>query len=213
MAQTIATLQIVEVFADITCPFTHVGLRRFVDRRDELGRDDVVLRVRAWPLELVNGQPHDVGHIARVVADLRRQVAPNLFTGFDPETFPTTSIPALALATAASMQDLRKGERVNLELRDLLFERGVDVNDPGLIRRLATCHRLDPDLLGAGAAEVRRDLEEGRQRGVIGSPHFFTPDGDFFCPALDIHRDADGTRLIAFDPDRYSRFLTSAFAV
>ena len=48
-----------EVFADVCCPFTHVGLRRIVRRRAELGRDDVVLVVRAWPLELVNGVPLD----------------------------------------------------------------------------------------------------------------------------------------------------------
>jgi hypothetical protein len=49
--------RLVEVFADVGCPFAHVGLRRFVERRDELGRDDVVLWVRAWPLELVNARP------------------------------------------------------------------------------------------------------------------------------------------------------------
>ena len=46
----------IEVFADVVCPFTHVGLRRLVDRRDELGAS-AVLRVRAWPLELINGEP------------------------------------------------------------------------------------------------------------------------------------------------------------
>ena len=30
----------IEVFADVLCPFTHVGLRRLVARRTELGRDD-----------------------------------------------------------------------------------------------------------------------------------------------------------------------------
>lgn len=47
----------VEVFADLGCPFTHVGLRRLLARRAELARDEPVLLVRAWPLELVNGQP------------------------------------------------------------------------------------------------------------------------------------------------------------
>ena len=48
-----------EVWADVTCPFTHVGLHRLVDERDRQGRDDLHLRVRAWPLELVNGVPMD----------------------------------------------------------------------------------------------------------------------------------------------------------
>ena len=54
----------VEVFADVLCPFTHVGLPRFVDRRRALGRADVTLQVRAWPLEIVNGQPLDPPFIA-----------------------------------------------------------------------------------------------------------------------------------------------------
>jgi hypothetical protein len=48
-------VRVVEVFADVSCPFAHVGLRRLVEQRDKLARDDIVLRVRAWPLELVNG--------------------------------------------------------------------------------------------------------------------------------------------------------------
>jgi predicted DsbA family dithiol-disulfide isomerase len=48
---------VLEVFADVLCPFTHVGLRRLISERARRGRDDVVVRVRAWPLELVNGEP------------------------------------------------------------------------------------------------------------------------------------------------------------
>src|SRR3954464_13451066 len=46
----------IEVFADVACPFTHVGLCRLVARRRE-SNSDAVLWVRAWPLELVNGEP------------------------------------------------------------------------------------------------------------------------------------------------------------
>ena len=49
----------IEVFGDIWCPFTHVGLRTIEDRRSRAGRTDVAIRVRAWPLELVNGRPLD----------------------------------------------------------------------------------------------------------------------------------------------------------
>ena len=34
---------VVEVFADVLCPFAHVGIRRFVERRHAAGRDDVRL--------------------------------------------------------------------------------------------------------------------------------------------------------------------------
>ena len=47
----------IEVFADVSCPFTHVGLRRLVEHRRQLERDDLRIVVKAWPLELVNGSP------------------------------------------------------------------------------------------------------------------------------------------------------------
>ena len=87
----------IEVFADIVCPFAHVGLARWVAERDRLGRSDVRLRVRAWPLELVNGAPMDPAMVAHKVADLRRRVAPTLFDRFDPAAFPTSSLGGLAL--------------------------------------------------------------------------------------------------------------------
>ena len=117
-------MTVIEVFADVACPFTHVGLRRFVDRRAELGRDDVTLRVRAWPLEIVNGQPLDPHFIAEEVDDIRQQVAPALFQGFTEAAFPASSLPALTLAAAAYDENLATGERVSLALRDLLFEQG-----------------------------------------------------------------------------------------
>ena len=94
-------MTVVEVYADVACPFTHVGLRRFVERRAELGRDDVPLWVRAWPLEIVNGEPLDPHFIAEEVDDIREQVAPTLFAGFVERSFPASSLPALTLAAAA----------------------------------------------------------------------------------------------------------------
>ena len=46
----------IEVFAELSCPFTHLSLRRIVARREDLGRSGPRLRVRPWPLELVNGE-------------------------------------------------------------------------------------------------------------------------------------------------------------
>ena len=132
----------IEVFADIGCPFTHVGLRRFAARRDELGRSDVVLWVRSWPLEVVNGRPLDPEFIAEEVDDLRSQLGPGDFTGFDPARFPATSLPALALSAAAYVVDPRIGERVSLELRDLLFEQARDVADRELLAEVAARHEL-----------------------------------------------------------------------
>jgi len=76
-----ATVTIIEVYADIWCPFAHVGLRAVVARRHTLGRDDVGVRVRAWPLELINHAPLDPLATADHVEELRSQVLEDLEAG------------------------------------------------------------------------------------------------------------------------------------
>lgn len=203
-------MTVLEVFADVGCPFTHVGLRRVVDLRTELGRHDLTLRVRAWPLEIVNDQPLDPHFIAEEVDDIRRQVAPTLFEGFSEASFPASSLPALTLAAAAYDGDLATGERVSLALRDLLFEQGVDIADVEVLQRLAAEHGVafDP----TDTRQVLADHAEGVERGVIGSPHFFTPAGGFFCPSLDVHRDDDGHLRITADPAGFDRFIATCLA-
>jgi hypothetical protein len=131
----------------------------------------------------VNGEPLDPQLIAEEVGEIRASVAPDLFAGFDPRAFPSTSLPALALAAAAYRKDLRTGDSMSLALRARLFEDGGDISDP----------------------------DAGQERGVIGSPHFFTPDGSFFCPALDVRRDDDGRLRIAVDDVAFDAFLTACF--
>jgi predicted DsbA family dithiol-disulfide isomerase len=203
-------MAVIEVFADVACPFTHVGLRRLVARRAGSGRDGPALVVRAWPLELVNGEPLDPGFVAEEVEALRDQVAPDLFAGFDPAVFPVTSIPALALAHAAYAVDVPTGERVGLALREALFERGRDICDVSVLGELASEHGV-PVHAGADVAAVRADWEAGRRRGVLGSPHFFVGESGYFCPALDIRR-IGGELRIRQDRGSLDRLLASALA-
>jgi hypothetical protein len=165
------------------------------------------LRARAWPLELVNGIPLDPLALAPKIAALRGQVAPDLFTGFDPSTFPTSSLPALAYEAAAHRASTSTGERFSLAVRYALFEEGQDVGDLRVLDRIAMRLRA-PRPTERDHEAVRRDLEEGRRRGVAGSPHFFTAAGDFFCPALDIAH-ADEGLTIRFDQEGYDRFLAA----
>jgi 2-hydroxychromene-2-carboxylate isomerase len=164
-----------------------------------------VLRVRAWPLELVNGAPLDADHVAEQIADLRDQVTPDLFGGFDQAHFPSTTLPALDLVNDAYASGLMVGERASLAVRDALFERGEDISDPAVLRRLRSDLALDR--AGPEARwQVLADWAEGRRRGVVGSPHFFVGDDSFFCPALQIHRE-DGRRLIRIDSPRFDDFF------
>jgi predicted DsbA family dithiol-disulfide isomerase len=200
----------VEVFADVVCPFAHVGLRRFVARRAETGREEPVLRVRAWPLELVNDKGFDPAEVAGHVDELRARVAPDLFTGFRRSAVPATSMPALALAAQAYRLGPVVGERVSLAVRWTLFEDGLDVSDPDVLRHIADAHGLSaPD--ADARADVEADYAEGRRRGVRGSPEFFVDDRSWFCPALHIERVGDGL-VVTTDPGRFDSFLEACFS-
>ena len=206
----------IEVFADAGCPFTHVGLKRLVGRRTELGRDDVRLKVRSWPLEIINGSPLEPGFVAAEVDEIRRQVAPDLFAGFDRAAFPATSLPAMSLSALGYQHSLEVGERVSLELRDRLFERGEDIADPDVLARVARAHGLDPGAICASAVPtdhplVLADHELGVQRGVVGSPDFFIGEASFFCPALDISHGVGGELVIAASPEGFDSFLAACF--
>ncbi len=202
---------IIEVYADIWCPFAHVGLKAAAAERRRLGRQRVPLVVRAWPLELVNGHPLDAATTLEHIRDLREQVAPELFAGFKQETFPTTSIPALILAAAAYQMDVAIGESVSLALRDALFERGLDISSPAVLAEIALTHGLKTvDKIDSGA--VISDWRTGQQRGVKGSPHFFCGANEAFCPALDIERDGAGHLVLNRRSEQLTSFLDSCFS-
>jgi len=102
------------------------------------------------------------------------------------------------------------GEAVSLHLRDLLFEEGEDISDQRVLERVADTFQLE-----IGDADLRSvdvDHAEGQQQGVIGSPHFFTTTGSFFCPALDISRNAAGHLRVVADPTAFEAMMAAALA-
>lgn len=193
-------MRTVEVFADVLCPFTHVGLHTLIDRRTERGLSEPRLRIRAWPLELINGAPLDPHHISAEITALRASVRPDLFSGFSVDSFPRTSMAAFALTAAADHAgDPALVEEVGMALRDAVFEHGIDIGQPAAVEPIAARFGLAPLGAEATSAAVRADWDEGRGRGVIGSPHFFTADtASWFCPGLDISRDDGGKFVIAW---------------
>lgn len=197
----------IEVFADVRCPFTHVGIRRFLERRDAAGGGPTLV-VRAWPLELVNDGPMDPGKIGEEIDAIRHQVAPELFAAFTPERFASTSLPALELAALAAEQSPELGEALAVELRWAHFEEGRDIGDLDVLAEIAAAHGLTPPTDG-DLPRTRRDWAEGRARGVIGSPHFFVGGEDFFCPGLDISHSDEGF-AIRPDVETFDRFIEVA---
>lgn len=202
-------MAVIEVFADVRCPFAHVGLRRLVQRRDA-GEVDFSLRIRAWPLELVNSAPLDAALIGEEVAALREQVAPDLFGGFSVAAFPETSLPALALTGAAYARGPGVGERVALGLRWALFEEGQDIGSTEILAGLAERWGVPAGADGDGA-EVTADWRDGQARGVIGSPHFFLGGEGYFCPVLDISHE-DGRLQIVDNRSVFDEFVQRALA-
>ena len=197
----------VEVFADITCPFTHVGLKQVVRHVDDM-EEPVDVVVRAWPLEWVNGSPLAVDAVLVKAAALTEQLGVNDFAGLRADAWPTTTIPALNLAASAYTRDAATGLVVSLELRSALFERGDDVGAPQVLARIAATHDLPAPAADPSAA-VQADYDSGKERGVRGSPHFFVGPNGFFCPALDLGRDADGHLTARFDADMLAQFFAS----
>ena len=201
----------IEVFADLVCPFTHVGLRRIVAERDARGRSDVTLRVRAWPLELVNGKPMDPEFLRTEIEPLRASVAPDLFTGFNAATFPTTSMMAFALTEAAYRNSPATGEAIAMDLRTELFENGADIGQHAVIESIGKNHGMAVAHLDNERDAIIRDWNEGKARGAVGSPHFFIGDKGFFCPTLSIEHDDNGFR-ISVDERAVQAFFDRCFA-
>jgi 2-hydroxychromene-2-carboxylate isomerase len=200
----------IEVVADVSCPFAHVGLRRFVDEREARGLEGPLVSVRSWPLELVNGSAMTGDSLVEKIAALRRQVAPERFAGFDPARFPATTLPSMAGEVAARRHSDKAGERFSLAVRDALFEGGEDIGDPERIDELLERCKVGP-VLPSDTEAVLASYREGMARGVMGSPHFFVGTSGFFCPSLNIAHD-EGGYDIAFDIEGFTTFLDAAFA-
>jgi predicted DsbA family dithiol-disulfide isomerase len=198
-------MRTIEVYADITCPFTHVGLKRVVQHVSEMAEPADVI-VRAWPLEWINGTPLAVDAVMAKAGALTEQLGIDDFSGLRADAWPSTTIPALNLAASAYERDAATGLAVSIELRTALFELGRDVADPAVLADIAATHDLPAPPTEAAPA-VQADYDSGRARGVKGSPHFFVESDDFFCPALDLGHDDEGHLTARFDAAMLAEFF------
>lgn len=202
----------IEVFADIWCPFTHFGLRSVSEALSARDRNDIPIWVRSWPLEWVNGRAMEVNLALEHARELQAQVTPLLFESFDGSHFPRSTIAALALVAQGYAIDPAVGLALSLKIREDLFERNQDISDPDLLSALARPFALrdpSPD----DYAAVVSDWREGRSRGVLGSPHFFCSGRDLFCPSLDITKDSNGEGVtIGANLTRLERFLDACLS-
>ncbi len=195
----------IEVFADINCPFTHVGLELVTS---ELASHEISFEcwVRAWPLEWVNGLPLDAESVRSKADVLRDELGIERFSGFRTDRWPATTISALNLAADAYRVGPQVGLSVSLGLRDALFERGRDISDPQVLAGIAAANDL-PAPSAEPTEAVLGDYAEGRRRGVRGSPDFYVGDEEFFCPSLELGHDSSGHLTASFDIAGLRRFV------
>jgi 2-hydroxychromene-2-carboxylate isomerase len=116
----------------------------------------------------------------------------------------------MAAEAAAYRHGVRAGEEFSFAVRHALFEDGLDVSDGRVLQALLEQQGVDGPSDDDRRA-VHDDLADGQRRGVAGSPHFFTADGSFFCPSLDIEHDGDGY-AVSFDAEGFQEFVSAVFA-
>jgi predicted DsbA family dithiol-disulfide isomerase len=169
------------VFSDLHCPWAYVFSIRLRRHRAALGAPPVAWR--CWPLELVNERGTTWSTLSSEIPVLA-QLEPDHFAAPRRETLPSTLLPAMeALKVAAELggaggadrfdEAARRAfflDRRDLSLRPTLLDLAVEAG----LERAAFRDAFDG---GGHRREVIADWDEGRRRGVQGSPHAFLPDG------------------------------------
>ena len=180
------------------------------DYRNNIQGDNTAIVVRSWPLELVNEAPMDPAKAKSNCDALREQVAPDAFAGVNVDNFPNSTRDALTLTAHAYKMSPELGEQAAFRVREALFEEGRNIGDrvvlDDLAQELGIVKYYDPS-----HNAVRADWEEGKKRGVIGSPHFFHGAQGTFCPSLQMTREAATGLTINTDTARLQQFLQQCF--
>jgi hypothetical protein len=114
------------------------------------------------------------------------------------------------LIAQAYEQNVVAGEKASIVIREAIFEHGNDVADESVLQRIALSLGVSyvPD---ADHTLVRRDWEEGKARGVVGSPHFFNGSVGVFCPSLQLTRTEDSGLIIQANAEKLAAFLKTCF--
>ena len=169
------------VFSDLHCPWAYVFSIRLRRARAAVGQPPVAWR--SWPLELVNqrGTPWDT--LSQEIPVLT-QLEPDHFAPPRRDTWPSTVQPAMeALKVAGELGGPAAADRFDDAARRAFFLDRRDLSLRSTLAEIATEAGLEqPRFLdafdgGGHRRAVVTDWEEGRRRGVQGSPHVFLPDG------------------------------------
>jgi predicted DsbA family dithiol-disulfide isomerase len=186
------------VFADIGCPWAHLAVYRLHTTRGRMGLDDKVrLDIRAFPLELINGQA-----TPKLILDAEIPVVGAL----EPDAgwqmwqrpaheWPVTTLLALEAVEAAKQQGLKASETLDRALRVALFAHSRTISMRHEILDIAaSCDGVDVTVLkdalvqGWARAAIEQQLTISQTEVVQGSPHLFLPDGtNVHNPGIERH--------------------------
>jgi predicted DsbA family dithiol-disulfide isomerase len=186
------------VFADIGCPWAHLAVYRLHATRARLGlQDQVLLDVRAFPLELLNEMPTPKRILDAeipVVGGLEPAAGWQVWQRPDYE-WPVTTLLALEAVEATKAQSLRASEALDRALRVALFGQSRTISMQHVILEVAAeSDGVDPDALrasltvGSARAAIEEQFATSCTDAVQGSPHLFLPDGtDIHNPGVTLH--------------------------
>ena len=177
----------IQVWSDLSCPWSHAVVWRLWDARRRLGLEG---RVRfdhhAFPLELFNSEPtpRPVRDAERpVVAQLAPRAGWQAWSAPD-HAWPVTMLLPTEAVLAAKEQSLQASEELDRGLRRAFWGESRCISLRHVILEVATeCDHLDPtalaDALDDGRARraLLEDWAIARGEEVRGSAHLFAPDG------------------------------------
>jgi hypothetical protein len=146
---------------------------------------------RCWPLELVNDRGTPWETISQEIPVLT-QLEPDHFAPPRRQTWPSTLLPAMeALKVAGELGGPEAADRYDEAARRAFFLDRRDLSIRPTLAEIAAETGLDRarflDAFDGGGhrRSVVADWEEGRRRGVEGSPQVFLPDGSgHFNPGI-----------------------------
>jgi predicted DsbA family dithiol-disulfide isomerase len=211
----------IQVWSDLSCPWSHAIVWRLHDARRRLGLEE---RVRfdhhAFPLELFNSEPTPRPEREAewpIVAALAPRAGWQPWSAPD-HAWPVTTLPPMEAVQAAKEQSLAASEQLDRGLRRAFWGESCCISLRHVILEVAAdCEAVDVGALGRALddgrarAALMADWATARGEEVRGSAHLFAPDGtNAQNPGIGYRWTDDGPVVEADDPAAVDAFLLRA---
>jgi predicted DsbA family dithiol-disulfide isomerase len=216
----------IQVWSDLLCPFSYVGLLRLRRARARRGLDGAVrLEHRVFPLELFNGPHPRRGTDTEAVGlgQIEPEAEFRVWTATN-DLYPHTVLLAAEAVRAAAAQGPAAAEELDLALRRAFWTQSRSIAHRQVILEVAgelPAGTLDVAALAAALdsgrhrVDVMTDYAIAQTDAIAGSPTFRFPDGTAVSnPGIQVHWDgpwAAGFPVVdAHDRDVYDDLIQRA---